>query len=156
MSSEIDSDGEACPPDYDVRVEADELLDDLAEKAASKAREHAYCRRNWQKDGWWQYRQWMKEHRREIKAYATAIAMLHPESHDAAIPLGEFVADDGTVNVREYMREISRLGDDAHDRGNRDAEHGYAKVTSLLRNEYGIGWPRLDELGGNPLEEDLP
>lgn len=151
-----DSESEACPPNYEVTVAADELLADLAEKAASSAREHAYHAQSWREDDWWQYREWMQNDRKKMRAYATTIAMLQPESHGATVPLGEFVADDGTVNVREFMREVSRLGDQAHDRGSREAESAYARITSLLRNEYGVGWPRLDDLGGNPLEEDLP
>lgn len=155
MSSHSSED-EACPPNYEVVIDVDELLADLAKKAASSAREHAYHARHWRDDDWWQYRQWMQEERKTMKAYATAIAMLQPESHGVTVPRGEFVADDGTVNVRKFMREISRLGDDAHDRDAREAESAYAKVNSLLRNEYDIGWPRLDDLGGIPLEEDLP
>ena len=154
--SEHGSGSEPRAPDYSVRVEADELLADLAEKAAQSARDHAYHARCWRDDDWWQYREWMQEERKKMTAYARAIAMLQPERHSHTVPRGEFVAEDGTVNVREFMRAASRLGDDAHDRGSRPAESAYAKVDSLLRNEYGIGWPRLDDLGGNPLEEDLP
>jgi hypothetical protein len=142
-------------PNYSVEIDAADLREDLAEKAASAARKHAYCARSYREDDWCGYRQWMQEHRRKMRAYATAIAMLQPGRYNVLVPRGAFVGDE-TVNLREYMREISRLGDEAHDRGDREAESAYAKVNSLLRNEYDVGWPRLDELGGNPLEEDLP
>ncbi len=155
-SSTQDSDRERSAPDYSVPVEVSELLADLAEKAANTARRHASNARNWQEDDWWQYRQWMQQDWKKMRAYSTAIAMLQTGNHGTAVPRGEFVAEDGTVNVREYMSEISRLGESAHNRGAHEAESAYARVTSLLRNEYGVGWPRLDDLGGNPLEEDLP
>lgn len=163
--SELSSEDEACACDYTVRVEADELLVDIAEKAANHGKRMAEYRRYDIEEGFvpgrppgqlsWYARQALEE-KKAVRAYGTAIAMLQPGWHDARVPSGEFVAGDGTVNVREYMREISRLGDAAHDRGAREAESAYAKVTSLLRNEYGVGWPRLDDLGGNPLQEDLP
>lgn len=149
---------EACAPDYSVDIRAGELIADLAEEAASHDEEYAYHAECNREDDWWQYQQWMLEEKAAMRAYATAIAMLQPESHGATVPRGEFV-EDGLVKVREFMREISRLGDEAHDRDSvqaDSAESVYACVTSLLRNEYGIGWPRLDDLGGNPLEEDLP
>lgn len=155
MNTEQDSGSEPCAPDYSVHVEADELLADLAEKAAQSAREHAYHARCWRDDDWWQYRQWMQEERKKMTAYATAIAMLQPERYCYTVPRGEFVADDRTVNVREFMRATSSLGDDAHDRDSRPAESAYARVLSLLRDEYGVGWPRFDDLGG-VLEADLP
>lgn len=155
MSATQDADD--CP-DYDVTVETTDLLADLAENAAYHARQHAKHARNWREDDWWQYRRWMLEESAAMQAYRTAIAMLQPGRHDVLVPSGEFT-DDGTVRVREFMREISRLGDDAHERGStqaRKAARMYARIESVLRDDYGVGWPRLDDIGGTPLEEDLP
>jgi len=161
--SRTESDADA--PDYEVTVRASELREDLAEAAATHGKRMAEYRRYDRNEGFvpgrpagqlsWYARQAVEE-RKAVRAYATALAMLQPEHYGATVPRGEFVADDGTVNVREFMREISELGDAAYERGAREAESAYASVTSLLRNDYGIGWPRLDDLGGNPIEEDLP
>lgn len=59
---------------------------------------------------------------------------------------------------------LSGLADDAHDRtcGSRrnpvadEAETAFTAILSMLRDNYGVGWPRLDGVGGNPLEVDLP
>lgn len=152
-------------PNYDVRIEAVKLISDLAAKAETHGERLAEYRRYDREESFVpgrpagqlsEYQRWALEEKKKARAYATAIAMLQPESHGTTVPRGEYVSEDGTVNVRKYMREISRLGDDAHDRGARNAESAYAKVQSLIRNEYGVGWPRLDDLGGNPIEADLP
>lgn len=150
-------------PNYDVRIEASELIEDIAAKAETHGERLAEYRRYDREEGvifgrpagqLSQYQRWALEEKKTVRAYGTAIAMLQPESHDVSVPSGEFV-EDGVVNVREYLREISRLGDRAHDRGARDAESAYAQVASLVRDEYGVGWPRIDDLGG-VVEADLP
>jgi len=154
-------------PDYDIAIDADELLADLAADAAAHGRDYQ------EKRGWWddslgthsefhEARIWMLEARGAQRAYAKTIASLQPEHH--SLTVDTYRTDDGAVDVRGLMRWLSEQADAAHERagavGERPqadaAETAYARILSTLRDDYGVGWPRLDDLGGNPLECDLP
>jgi len=153
-------------PDYDVEVDADELLADLAEMSAQYARDYV------EHHGWWrdspvydpftEAKYWAQEDLGGRGAIENAILTLQPDgsSHLA----GKFLNADGTVDVRGFMSWVSDRGDYAHEdshgpytetRHADERESAYAAITSLLRDEYGVGWPRIDDLGG-VVEEDLP
>lgn len=150
-------------PDYDVEIQASDLLEDIAGRCAQHARQHAYHRRTIQDDPTWKEPQiWEAEEHSAMNAYWNALIKLQPTGAASA---GRFLNDDGTVDVRGYMLWLSDRADAAHqDAGTfttsqmmaRKAEHAYSKTLSIIREDHGVGWPRLDELGGNPLEEDLP
>lgn len=153
-------------PNYDVEIAADELLSDLAALAAEYGEQYEEYRR------WWQgsldhhteftdARYWMLEQAGGQEALSKTIATLQPESN----PRVNFRNDDGSVDVRGLMRWLSERGDRAHERSYGDytktrqadeAETAYASVLSQLRDDYGVGWPRLSDVSGTPLEEDLP
>lgn len=155
-------------PDYDVGIDADELLEDLAEIAADYGRDYE------EKNGWWrdsfdapepfhEARFWAMEAYGGRAALGEAIAAIQPESH--ALAARNFREDDGTVDVRGYMHWLKANADAARrDRGRQtggskraaaEREWGNCKVLRLIRDEYGVGWPRTDEYG-NPLEADRP
>ncbi|MGQ3723495.1 hypothetical protein [Natrialba aegyptia] len=154
-------------PDYDVQIDADELLADLAMIAAEYAADYA------EKDRWWrdsletfeehtEARYWSLEAMGGRIAVAEAMRKLHAETKYGST--GRFHNADGTVAVREFMAWLSQRADDAHERSHGpytetrqadEAETAYAKIISLLRDEYDVGWPRFDDLGG-VLECDLP
>jgi hypothetical protein len=155
MSAQHDS------PDYDVTVEADDLLADLAADAAEYGKDFEENRRWWREsldfDEWHEARYWMLEASGGQRAYAESLAALQPG--------GRFRADGGMVDVRGYMAWLSGLADRSHDRSHgpytetrqaAERETAYTAVISTLRDDYGVGWPRLDDIGGTPLEEDLP
>lgn len=155
-------------PDYGVEVQADELLADLVEMAQDAAeRRDEY--REWVRDemeyGYSvdpQFQYLVTEQTGLLTALGQAIACLQPENHGVLVRC--FREDDGTVDVRGFMQWLSKEADAAHEVVNerRNAplsskmETGYCRVMALLRDDYGVGWPRLDDLGGNPLPEDLP
>lgn len=148
-------------PNYNVEIAADELLSDLATKAAEYGEEYEEKRQWWtgsfdDRREWLDAKYWMLEARGGQRAYSEALAKLQPG--------GRCRNDDGTVDVRNFMRYLSRAADDCHDRSSggyqntRQADEGEtanAKMLSLLRDEYGVGWPRFDDLGG-VLDEDMP
>jgi hypothetical protein len=153
-------------PNYDVQIDADELLADLAERAAEYGHEYEEKRELWQEsldtsDLWQQANYWMQEARGGQRAYSEAIAALQPEHHSVLVTT--YRTDDGTVDVRGYMRWLSNLAEDAYERAGssvsnpaaNESETAYCKILSLLREEYGVGHPRFDDLGG-VLEGDLP
>lgn len=156
------------PPDYGVEIDANELLADLVEEAASYAEEYEEKRRWWMEsldhcDEWHEARYWMREARGGQRAYSEAIAALQPESHALVVDCHR--NEDGTVDVREYMAWLSKCATEAHERSGSvpgqnpqadEAESAYTRILSTIRDDYGVGWPRLDDLGGNPLECDLP
>lgn len=149
-------------PDYDVEIDADDLLADLAERAAEYGRDYEEKRRWWHEsldtlEPWHEASHWMLEARGGQRAYAEAIAAIQPG--------GGYRNDDGTVDVHRYMHRLSTFADQCHEdsygpyaetRQADEAETAYAKILSVLRDEYNIGWPRLDDVGGTPIEEDLP
>lgn len=154
-------------PDYDIDIDAADLLADLATDAAAHGRDYE------EKRGWWDdslgthsefynARIWMLEARGAQRAYAKAIASLQPEQHSLGVDT--YRTADGTVDVGGLMRWLRREAEAAHDRAGAvgenpqadAAETAYAQILSTLRDDYGVGWPRLDDLGGNPLECDLP
>jgi hypothetical protein len=164
-SNTFSSDTEA--PDYDVDIDADELLENLVTEAVEYAEDYEEKRR------WWtesletaqechEARRWMQQARGGQRAYSETIAALHPENHCPLVD--SYRNDDGSVDVRGLLRWLSNCAESAHERRgtlNRnpqagEAEHAYTRIISTLREEYGIGWPRLDDVGGNPLECDLP
>lgn len=154
-------------PDYDVEIDADELLTDIAEMAAEYGEDYEEKRRWWMEspphDEFVAARGWMQEAAGGQLALSHVVAALQPENHSLMVDCHR--REDGTVNVRELMAWLSEQADAAHERsGNslnpnrqaNEAETAYVSVLSLLRDDYGVGWPRLDDVGGNPLEEDLP
>lgn len=149
-------------PDYGVTVEADELLADLAERAAEYGLDYE------EKNRWWreslesgvgefvEARYWKLEARGGQRAYSEAIAAIQP---------GGRFRDGAHVDVRGFMSWLIRMADDYHGRSHGgytstrqpdEAETACSRMLSLLRDDYGVGWPRLDDVGGTPLEEDLP
>jgi len=158
-------------PNYDVEVDADELLADLAERAGEhydrmneRERHHReYVQTDLSRDPTKLSRAQLDalESLGALEAYSNAIAMLQPESEHWK----NFRGGDG-VDVRGFMKEMSRLCDREDDernkrayRENRQAQgahSAYAKIISVLRDDYGVGWPRLDDVSGTALEEDLP
>ncbi len=154
-------------PTYDIRIDADELLADLVAMAQDAA-ENRDEKREWYRDELErgfdihpQYDYWVREQTGLLTALGRAIAALQPEQHDVLVD--GVREDDGTVDVRAYMRWLSNEADSAHEvvEERRDAprasnmETGYSRVISLLRDDYGVGWPRIDDLGG-VVEADLP
>jgi len=159
--SRNDADG----PDYGVRIDADELVADLVEQAQDYADRHDETR------GWYyesfDYHEthhealyWSLEALGGLTATGKAIAVLQPESN----LFRNFRNDDGSISVRDYMKWVSHQHDAAHDdsygpytetRQASEAESAYAKVLSTIRDEYGVGWPRFDDIGG-VRECDMP
>lgn len=155
-------------PDYNVHIDADELLADLVEQAQDYAEDHTE-KREWWHDSfdttaeWTEARYWMQEARGGLKATSEAIAALQPETH--TIHASNCRNDDGTVDVRAFLRWLSEEADAAHDHSHGpytetrqadEAETAYCRIISTIRDDYGVGWPRLDDIGGNPLEADMP
>lgn len=154
-------------PDYDVEIDADELLETLAEDAAHYGEDYEEKRR------WWfdsfeavadfpEARIWMLEARAAQEAYSEVLAALQPESRSYKC----FREEDGSVDVRGLMSWVSEKGDQAHERRNQRSKHAlsaqaskaesaYSSILSTLRDDFGVGWPRLD-VGGNPIPEDQP
>jgi len=149
-------------------VVADELIADLVADAVAYAEKYEEKREWWQEsldaaDEFHDARYWMMEARGGQRAYSEAIAALQPENHNVLVD--SYRNDDDTVDVRAFMAWLSDAASSAHDRSrdgmNRnpqadEAESAYTSILSLLRDDYGVGWPRLDDVGGNPLECDLP
>jgi hypothetical protein len=149
-------------PDYSVEIEADELLSDIANMAAGYGTEYEENRRSAEELAPFpEARRWMLEARGGQRALSDVVAALQPENHGVGLPT--FRRQDDTVDVRELMKWLSRESDATNDRRNTsrynhqasEAHSAYCKVTSLLRDDYGVGWPRIDELGG-VMECDLP
>lgn len=148
-------------PDYDVEIEADDLLRDLAERAARYGKQYEEHRDSWRRSWDWQIhfheaRCWMLEDAGGRRAYSEVIGAIQPG--------GRFRNDDGTVDVRGLMAWISTRSDEAHKDARGDytgtrqadeAESAFAKILPVLRDDYGVGWPRFNDLGG-VLERDLP
>jgi len=154
-------------PNYEVEIDADDLLESLADLAGEYARDHA------EKDRWWresletvseytEARYWALEALGGRRAIAETMVELQGETKYGR--RGRYRNADGTVDVRGLMAWVSRRGDAAHEDARGDytetrqadeAETACATVLSLLRDEYDVGWPRLGE-HGNPLEGDLP
>jgi hypothetical protein len=154
-------------PNYDITIDADDLLAELAADAAAYGGDYKEKRQWWADsletpEPFYAAEQWMLQASGGRRAYSEAIAALQPEAH--SVPVDCYRNDDGTVDVRGYMRWLSECADAAHDRGGvpgtnpqaNEAETAYSRILSTLRDDYGVGWPRLDDLGGNPLECDLP
>lgn len=149
-------------PNYDVEIQADELLADLADDAADYGEDYE------EKRSWWhdsfrateefhEARYWMLEAVGGRRAYRDALTRIQPG--------GRFRNGDGKIDVRGYMRWLSNKADHAHEdsrgpytetRQASEAESAYVSILSTLRDDYGVGWPRLDDIGGNPIEVDLP
>lgn len=155
-------------PDYDVEIDADELLADLVELSQKYAREYAEHDRMWREsldtfEPFHDAKYWALEDLGGRDAIAQAILGLQPAGD--AYFAGRYRREDGTVDVREFMRWLSQRAEYAHEdsygpytetRQASESETAYVKVISLLRDDYGVGWPRLDDVGGNPLEADMP
>jgi hypothetical protein len=164
MSSQTQSDA----PDYDVKIDADELLTRLVVDSANYGEQYEEKRQWWSEsldhcDEWHEARYWMQEARGGQRAYSEAIAALQPEAH--ALLVDCYRNNDGTVDVRGYMAWLSKRATEAHERSGSvpgrnpqadEAESAYTSILSTIRDGYGVGWPRLDDVGGNPLECDLP
>jgi len=159
MSQDTRSEPEG--PDYDAEIDADELLVDLAAAAADYGKDFEE-KRQWWRESWHhvnrfdEAKYWMLEAAGGRRAYSNTIAELQPG--------GRFRAGDGSVRVRELLRWLSsrseetneaRQGDYTNTRQSSEAHSAYCSIISTLRDDYGIGWPRFDDLGGE-LECDLP
>ena len=89
-------------PDYDVHIDADELLADLVEQAQDYAEDHTE-KREWWHDSfdsateWTEARYWMLEALGGLEATDQAIAALQPGAHTIHAP--NCRNDDGTVDV---------------------------------------------------------
>ena len=154
-------------PNYDVEIEASDLLVDLADGAAKYGQKHEEYREMWMEsldtfEEFYDARYWMLEAVGGRRAYSNAIAVLQPGETWRA---GRYLNDDGTVDVRGYMKWLSQQSSEAHEashgpftetRQADEAASAFARILSTLRDDYGIGWPRLDDLGGNPLPVDMP
>jgi hypothetical protein len=148
-------------PNYDVKINADELLADLAEDAAGYGKEVIENRKSWRESWGWatefkEAKYWMLEAIGGRRAYADIMVELQPN--------GRFRNNDGTVDVRGLLKSLSRASNTTNeDRNGRyentrqasEAHSAYSRIISTLRNDYGIGWPRSDDLGGR-LECDMP
>lgn len=149
-------------PNYDHEIAAADVLNAFAADAADYAHDHDEKRRRWRESfdmasEFHDARYWMLEALGGRRAY-----------HDAMIELqsgGRFRNEDGTVKLRGFMAWLSDRAESAHERSHGDytetrqadeAETAYTEMLSTLRDEFGVGWPRLDDLGGNPLECDMP
>lgn len=149
-------------PNYDVTIDADELLADLAADAAVYGRQYEDHRRTWQDSfdyatPFYDAKYWMLEVVGGRRAYAETLTRLQAD--------GRFRAPDGTVRVRALLRWLGRRSEQTNEARNGDytdtrqaseAHSAFTAVASTVREEYGVGWPRLDDLGGSPLECDLP
>jgi len=163
-----DKRNESDAPDYDVEIDADELLAELVEQAQQYAEDYEEKRQWWYEsldglDEWLEARHWMEEARGGLEATGEAIAALQPESH--SIHVQNCRDEDGTVDVREFLSWLSDESSAAHNRSYGpytetrhadEAESAYVSVISTVRDDYGVGRPRLDDLGGTPLECDMP
>jgi len=150
------------PPDYDRTIDAAELLADLADLSQYYADEYVEKRQWWndyigRSNDFEEARWWMLEALGGRQAITDAMVQIHPD--------GECRNNDGTVALRAFMRYVTDQADRAHDRAHGaysdtrradEAETAYAKVLTLLRDDYGVGWPRVDDIGGNALSQDLP
>lgn len=162
MTVDFGSEAEDQPPNYEVTIDATEVLQDLADDAAHYGEKYEYARETWENSltdptPFHEARYWMLEAIGGRRAYSDTLAKLQPG--------GRFRNDDGTVDVRGLLRWLrnrsqetneARNGDYTKTRQSSEAHSAYTSIISTLRSDYGIGWPRLDELGGTPLECDLP
>lgn len=149
-------------PNYDVEIDADRLLADLADDAASYGEEYERHRETWQDSfdaptPFYDAKYWMLEAVGGRRAYSNTMAKLQPS--------GRFRNADGTVDVRALFRWLkkrstqtneARNGDYTKTRQSSEAHSAYSSIISTLRDDYGVGWPRLDDVSGTPLESDLP
>lgn len=159
MASEQHAD--ESPPNYDVDIDGDELLADLAEVSAGYGEEVVENRQSWRRSWDWateftDAKYWMLEAIGGRRAYADIIAEIQPG--------GRFRNDDGTVDVRALMTALDhkstttnedRNGPYTETRQASEAHTAYSRIISTLRDDYGVGWPRFDDLGG-VLECDMP
>lgn len=164
-SNEGDRVGQA-GPDYEVEVDADELIADLVEMSQDYAEKHDKHRRQYREsldtfNPWHDARYWTLEALGGLRATSEAIASLQPEAHSPLITT--YRNDDGTVDVRALMQWLDQQSTETNERRNgpysktrqaSEAHSAIASVISLLRDDYGVGWPRFDDLGGE-LECDL-
>jgi len=165
------SEATSAGPNYDVEIDAQELATDVAELSARRARKAAEYNRDAREEPvpldheygeLTEYQRWALVEESAMWAFADVIAMLQPA--DKSGPNTRYV-DDGSVKVRDLLRALSRRSTEANERRNgydtsskqaREAHHAYSKVISLIRNDYAVGWPRLDDIGGTPIPEDKP
>jgi len=153
-------------PNYDTEIDADELVSDLVEMSTEYARDVVEKRR-WQRqaplhDPYHDARYWELEALGGRCQTAEVIATLQPEN--TLIPSRNYRNEDGTVDVRGLMRWLSKVSEWTNEDRNgpyqetRQASEAHSAVSdiiSMLRDDYGVGWPRFDDLGGR-LECDLP
>lgn len=145
----------------DATVQADELIEELAEMSAEYGEDYE------EKRGWWvdsldhrreflDAKYWMMEALGARRATAWAIAELQPG--------GRFRDTDGTVDLQGYMTWLERASEEAHQRSKGpyqktrqadEAESAYAAVLSLLRNDYGFCLSLAGEIT-RTMEADMP
>lgn len=161
---EVATDGGECvekPPDYSRAIDADKLLRRFAAHAADYAYDHDEKRQWYQESldmltAHHDARLWMLEALGGRRAFREAMVTLQPG--------GRFRNDDDTVAVRSFMAWLSERAEVAHKRSYGpyaetrqadEAETAYTRMLSILRDDFGVGWPRMDEVGGVK-EGDLP
>lgn len=149
-------------PKYDLEIAAADVLNAFAADAADYAHDHDEKRQLWRDScdmpsEFHEARYWMLEALGGRRAYHNAMIELQPG--------GKFRNEDETVALREFMAWISERAEAAHQRAYGgytetrqadEAETAYTQMLSTLRDEFGVGWPRLDDTGGNPLDCDMP
>jgi len=150
------------PPDYSKTIDADKLLRHFADHAADYAHSHDENRQRWVDSHdmltpFHEAKLWMLEDLGGRRAFQQSMITLQAD--------GRFRNDNGTVDLRAFMNWLSERADEAHERSfgsyedtrqADEAETAYTRMLSILRDDYGVGWPRMDDIGGNALEEDLP
>ena len=164
------SEATSAGPNYDVEIDAQELATDVAELSARRARKAAEYNRDARNEPvrldrdpgeLTQYQRWAVKEEAAMMAFGNVIAMLHPADKYGK---NTRYVDNGSVKVRALLRELSRRCSETNERRNgydinsqqAGEEHSaYAKVISLIREEYAVGWPRFNDVGGR-LQEDLP
>lgn len=152
-----------CPksPDYDTIINADALLRDLAEDAKHYGKKYEYGRKRWRQSlssptPFQEARYWMLEATGGRRAYSNTLTKLQSG--------GRFRKENGTVDVSGLLHWLNnrsketnkaRNGDYTETRQPSGAHSAYRSITSTIRSDYEVGWPRLDG-EGNPLKSDLP
>jgi len=149
------------PRDEAAVIDANELLVDLAEESAVYGKDVVENRRTWRRSWDWatefrEARYWMLEAIGGRRAYSTIMGEIQPG--------GRFRNADGTVDVRGLMQTLHQYSSTTNEERNgpysetrqaSEAHSAYSSIISTLRDDYEVGWPRVDDLGGR-LECDMP
>lgn len=148
MTTENDTrTGQETGLNYDVEINADELLVDLAKVAAGYGEEVVENRKSWRRSWNWntefhEAKYWMLEAIGGRRAFADIMINIQPN--------GRFRNNDGTVDVHRMMQALDhkstttnedRNGPYTETRQASGAHSAYCRIISTLRDDYGIGWP---------------